>query len=416
MPSAAEGEAHARYTCPVPAPAGSGKHDVRYTFTSAPLLGSAKPARDVLKARGPSAYRCVALLRVRARTILVGQVHLAYIDGVVELWVVEDDHWVLRGEDWSPALSPLDDLQKLDAWLDFSIKTAVKLDAQGHLAELGHWLAERTHDAVRDLRELQSGLEAQLTEILRGGGDPKTTAVKLGSLLELARVANRARERCRRGAAGGLYAWWLGEQDDEGHEGYHQHRAHRDPLLLGDVKPLDISERPWLRRHDLAVRHLEGAIEELRDLSSQIYSLLGGVSASAGLREAQAQEGLNVVVACAAVAFGLPGLVFALFGADVLTPFDSNARKAVLGIVLAATLGSLGLILVVLSRPEAGGRDLSAWWRAAWRRLVLAVVIAFALAGLLLAVAARNPKKAATDYECAAGRADGTMICRPRER
>jgi hypothetical protein len=397
---------------PRPWPAEADRLAAGYAFeTSAAELGFDELRRV--------AYRRLPILHVSETTIFVGSVHIGWVAGSVEVLVEEIEHWSwsaaecdLRSVAESLDLAPVDWRTRSGKplWAVESTRLA-RLDPHSHVAAVAGALAENTRNQVALLRRRRSLLAADLSGILRGEGDPSGTTVRLASLVELARAASRVREECLDAARGGMDCWRQGT-DSEGDEGYHQYRKVRTPELLRETASPDHKKHAWLRMHDLAIRHLEGAADELGDLATQIYGLLGGISSTAALREAQAQERLNVVVACAAVGFGLPGLVFALYGADLLTPFDGLRQSLTLAAVLLLTCLAVVGVYRALRPPDrarrVGAADASA------RNLVL-ILGAVAVAVIIFVAGKFGPQPPGSGYSCAPKRGEAaTLICTAR--
>jgi hypothetical protein len=165
--------------------------------------------------------------------------------------------------------------------------------------------------------------------------------------------------------------------------------------------PDDGPQPPWLRQHDLAVRHLVDGADELAAEVQHVHGLLNGAATIAATRDADAQEQLNSVAVVAAVGSGVPGLIFALYGADVLVPFTEGSRQlAVLGLIFLVTI--LVLMFVVSRMHQA---------RTQYGRTVgTATVIAAALAATLLTVASLDPGRDPTVVDCRPT-SSGTFHC-----
>jgi hypothetical protein len=131
--------------------------------------------------------------------------------------------------------------------------------------------------------------------------------------------------------------------------------THRLPCSR--TAPDDGRQPPWLRQHDLAVRHLVDGADELAAEVQHVHGLLNGAATIAATRDADAQEQLNSVAVVAAVGSGVPGLIFALYGADVLVPFTEGSRQlAVLGLIFLVTILVLMFVLSRLHPARAQRR------------------------------------------------------------
>ena len=208
-----------------------------------------------------------------------------------------------------------------------------------------------------------------------------------------------------------MHAWSV----SDGSDGFHQHRKLLDPTLVRPTNALDLDKMPWFAPHDLAVRHLDVAAEHLGEEVDQIYGLLTGIASVATLREAEAQEQLNVIIAGAAVGLGVPGLVFAFYGAEVLAPLDATEPLLAVALTLAATLVVILIVLIALRRrtpTSIGALGRKVPHIPAWG---LAVVGVGVLGGLLWGVGAVGPKPEQGGYVCTqVSEQSRTLSCTPR--
>lgn len=376
----------------------------------------------------PAAYRRVPLLRVADDTIAVGAIQIVMApDGNVRLRVgVEREQWKLANGEWRPFT--VDDPQAfaktLGAWWETEYGGPKEDTPQARATALAKALAERSRDHVRRLRAARAVVEGRLSDALReesdvpdrgtlaalrtllrlGAAEARNSAPRakdqLATLIELARAANRAREQCLEGVRQGTALWRTDGPT------YHLHRRLVDPTLLRPKDEPDPATAPqpvWLRQHDAGIRQLGSAAEQLGEEVDQIYGLLDGASTIAAIRDAEAQEQLNTVAAVAAVGLGIPGLILALFGADVLVPFSEGGRQAaVLGLIFLVTLVVLLFVLAQMRQSSA----------RSGRTMATALGVATLLALTLFLVSSLNPTEDRTVFECAPRDGGPVLTCR----
>lgn len=336
----------------------------------------------------PASFRAVPLLRVTAEHVFLGLVHVVVTarGDLRARMVVEQEHWVRSADGHcTPATA---DWEPLAAW--DGVTPPRDGAPEERAASFVKALAERSRNEVVALRAVRSTLEAGLGRTLRddaAGSDPQHL---LASLIELARIANRAGELCREAVREGFWVW----RRPAGDRGYRIYRRLVDPSLER-TDPLDPAEDPvpppWLRAHDRGIRQLRAAEEQLANEADQVYGLLDGASTVAATRDASSQEQLTILAALAAVALGIPGLVFALYGADVLVPFSEGGRQlSVLAITFVATA----------ALPVAAQLRIRTTTIGVPRKVLNAIAIAAVLTALLYLVGSFDPGAAPVHLDC----------------
>lgn len=220
-------------------------------------------------------------------------------------------------------------------------------------ATLAKDFAEHSVDELVKLRSIRYGLERKLMKEATAEKNPHRSTVPIVASLTLLGVfASNAGDQARHLIREGL---WLHMTNKEAYHGY---RISRDSSIVKvdyGRNPFD-APKDWMEKHDRAIRHCESFERQLHEESSSVRSLLVAASSLAGAKEADAQARLNLTVATASIALGLPALIFSLYGANnfaFLKSFSETGAAGILHAILAAAACAIGLILF---RPE------KKWW------------------------------------------------------
>jgi hypothetical protein len=336
----------------------------RHRLTLPAESRTATPAHGVAVPSG-SAFRAAPLLEVadlgEQLLVAVGQTQvLVDGDGAVRLGIVVRGLWQAtrrsmprsQGEmafegaaDWTPVPDHTRLAGVVEGMLA-GLPTAVAGEADASSTRLAKALAERSRNAVGDLRQLRYSLERRLAaEIRKGTKDVETS---LADVLELSIAAGRARDEAREAMREGLWSW---RSDDAA---YQAQRRLLDPSLPQRDSDDEGRSRPWFLVLDAGVRQCMQMENQLGEEAAVLHGLLTAASTIAVTRDARAQENLTLIAAVGGILLGLPGLVLALYGASTVLPLSGEnsvfliplAAAGFLAVVIAALLPGHGRIRV----------------------------------------------------------------------
>jgi hypothetical protein len=304
---------------------------------------------------GRTAFRAAPLLRVMTlgdeHLIVVGQTQVWVSRGeqarvtvlVRALWRATEQTTSSAGDlgtharpvtQWEPVTGH-DRLPEVLEHVVHGLPQDLGRDVEERATGLAKQLAERSRNAVAELRVVRHGLELLLAQELRGGGT-KALEFVLADLLELSTAASRARDEAREAHRAGLWTWRTDVAV------YHAHRRLMDPSL--PTRPGDRGgrRRSWLRVLDAAVRQCQHMERQLGEDLDVLYGLLNAASTIAVTRGSRAQETFNLVACVGGLVLGVPALVLSLYGADKILPLGSASTYAVfIPLALAGLLASL---------------------------------------------------------------------------
>ncbi|MCZ2804605.1 hypothetical protein O2W18_05790 [Modestobacter sp. VKM Ac-2983] len=237
----------------------------------------------------------------------------------------------------------LENWQRVDAGdeIESVVRTAVHglrwrtdEDVEERVTRIAKDLAERSRDAVADLRNLRYELETLLSSELRKAST-RTLERLLADLLELSTLASRARDEARECARGGLWAW---RTDDDA---YHAQRRLQDPTLAPRPEPAKPVRRTWLHLHDAAVRHCQAMERQLGDETASLRGLLNATSTMSVTRDARSSETFNLVASVGGIMLGLPALVLTLYGASSVLPLSTSNYVVLLPLAFAGLVAAV---------------------------------------------------------------------------
>ncbi len=238
-------------------------------------------------------------------------------------------------------------------------------------AQLVKELAEDSRNALSELREVRYELERQLAE-----SSAESTALEehtsvVSSLLQLNIICGRAADQAREVVREGM---WVHVTDSEA---YHSYRRLQDPTIINQYSPATSETRPWMRLHDAAMRQCTEMRKQLDAESASIRTLLTSASSISSSREADAQTRFNTLVAVFSLGLGVPALVLALYGADMIVPLNTVPRQiaflpVALGLIVAA-------VIAAIKAPRGRGRMV---WMFGALSILLVLVLLF-IAGIM---------------------------------
>ncbi|ALE04179.1 hypothetical protein AL755_00160 (plasmid) [Arthrobacter sp. ERGS1:01] len=232
-------------------------------------------------------------------------------------------------------------------------------------------LAESSRNAVAELREIRYQIELQL--VASGGSDSSSldhTSV-VEALLQLNIVCSRAADQAREAIREGL---WVHVTDSPA---YHAYRRLQDASITNPADPATPETATWMRLHDAGMRQCVELKGQLGDESSAIRDLLTSAASISSSREADAQSRFTVLLAVISIAFGVPALVLALYGADLIMPLSSWPRAGAFGVAL------LGLCVaaVITARTTPKGEHRRKWQMGT--AAIIGTIFLLVAAGLL---------------------------------
>ncbi|MFC0315109.1 hypothetical protein ACFQNE_08535 [Gordonia phosphorivorans] len=239
-------------------------------------------------------------------------------------------------------------------------------------------IAEASRNTAARLREFRYHWENALAEESEGSATERHTSI-VASILKLHIIGGRAFDIAETAVREGLYVYL----DDS--DAYSAYRRLRNPNLLVDVESATPRTRPWMRLHDAAVRQCENLALTMRRESEALMNLLNGASSTAESREADAQTRLNQLVALLSIGLGVPALVLALYGAQVLLPLE-NWRQWVAFAPVALSL-LVAAVLAIIRAPA--GKTSSLWKIAGWA--VIAILVALIIGAVAVVPHSMSP-------------------------
>jgi len=191
------------------------------------------------------------------------------------------------------------------------------------------------------------------------------------SLLQRNIVCSRASDQARECLREGLWVHVTGP------EAYHACRRLQEPAIINPAAPATAGTRTWMRLHDAGMRQCQELRRQLEGESSSIRDLLTSAASISSSREADSQSRFNLLVAVISFALGVPALVLAVYGADLITPLTTGQRTwayvpVLSGLVIAA--------LLTYFRAPKGEHRLT--WRMGAAG-ILAVIVLLIVAGLI---------------------------------
>ncbi|WP_124706581.1 hypothetical protein [Gordonia insulae] len=245
--------------------------------------------------------------------------------------------------------------------------------AAGHVVAVhAKAVCELSRNSVAQIREIRYLLEEKLADESADETADEAHTWIVSSVLKLnilcGRVVDGAREAVREGM-------WSFIDDDQA---YHAYRKLRDPSLIVSQPAATIETRTWMRMHDAAIRQCEQIAEQLNEESTTLVGLLEAASSISSSREADAQTRLNTLVALLSLGIGVPALVLALYGAQLILPLDTmRQRLAFLPIGLSLLVAA---ILAIVFAPKGQTRRI--WIAAAVA--VLGVLLCLVVGALVV--------------------------------
>ncbi|MUK01313.1 hypothetical protein GM708_04840 [Vibrio cholerae] len=279
------------------------------------------------------------------------------------------DHFELM----EPGLDELNDvtldnlplLRSLPTW-----STEASVDLDWIAASFAKQICERSRDSIPQLREIRYGLENRLAvhSASDSGSDEHTSIV--ASLLQLNIILGRTADQAREAVREGL---WVYVSDDEA---YHSYRRLRDPSIISEFSPATAALRTWMRLHDAAVRQCEELRKQADAEAGSIRALLASASSISNAWEAEAQSRFNVLIAVISVGLGVPALVLALYGAELLLPLNTAPRQLAFLPVAAGLM--VAALIAILKAPR--GRHRSIWRLGAG--VIVIVLVLLVVAGI----------------------------------
>ncbi|WP_146069629.1 hypothetical protein [Arthrobacter sp. B0490] len=348
--------------------------------------GSAADSYDAVKDRASRDYRNEAsessILRIAPllfvaggipdRKIFIGDVrvvvsdlhHAAFEVHIKTSWSeINEDHFEMM----EFGLDELNDLtvhnfpllQELPDW-----PPTPPVDQEGLAAYFAKAISEQSRDCISQLREIRYGLENRLAHHSSHDSGSEDHASVVSSLLQLNIILGRTADQAREAVREGL---WVYISDEEA---YHSYRRLQDPSIINEYPPATADLRPWMRLHDAAVRQCGELRKQADAEAGSVRALLASASSISNAWEAEAQSRFNVLLAVVSVGLGVPALVLALYGAEVLVPLNTPPRVLAFAPVAAGLL--LAAFIAVLKAPK--GRH-----RAIWRLGAGVILLALAL-------------------------------------
>ena len=334
---------------------------------------------------GKSVIRVVPLLRTfevagqqhvatgSLRVVVSAAQEVAFEVFLQGLWARPEDAWC-----FAPlSVTEADDAEKLTAAttaLASQLSHTLSVPADGDdvdleylAATLAKGLAEKSRNAVAELRETRYNLELELAETSTRATTQGSQASVVSALLQLGIICGRAADSNREAVREGL---WVHLTDPAA---YHSHRVLQDPAIITHFAPATALTRSWMRLHDAAIRQCTELGRQLDAESVAVHALLSAAASVSSSREADAQTSFNTLAAVASLGLGIPALVLALYGADRLLPLDTLPRQ------LAFLPVAAGLVFatVLAMRRSPRGEHRRVW-------IVGAAVTLTALLGLLV--------------------------------
>lgn len=317
-----------------------------------------------------SAWICVGGVR-----IVIDEVGDVYYEvAIVSLWRVRDG--IISGpSDLRAVVSRFE-----SAVADTLIRCAEQVlpengqdRAPAHLVAVhAKAVCEISRNAVSFIREIRYGLEAKLAEESTDETADEQHTKIVSSVLILNIVCCRAADAAREAVREGLWAYI---NDDQA---YHAYRKRRDPTLLVTQPAATIETRSWMRLHDAGIRHCEQIQEQMAEESVTLVGLLEAASSISSSREADAQTRLNTLIALLSLGIGVPALVLALYGAQLILPLDTvRQRLAFLPVGLSLLVAA---ILAIVFAPKGQTRRI--WISAAVA--VLGVLLCLVVGALVV--------------------------------
>ena len=336
----------------------------------------AVPAHDVDVPAG-AAFRVAPLLHVArladGHLIVVGQTRVTVASsGAPQLTVHVTAGWAtgelavrlgrepVEGRRRQP-FDRLDNWQPIDPCTEqeTAVRTALHLarwpddgDAEERATALAKDLAERSREAVADLRTLRYELQGLLSGELRRAST-RTLERLLADLLELSNAASRAQDEARECAREGLWTW---RTDDAA---YHAQRVAQDPTLALRAGVTEPVQRRWLPRLDAAVRQCQAMDVQLGDESAALRGLLNATSTMSVTRDARSSETFNLLASVGGIMLGLPALVLTLYGASSVLPLSTSNFVVLIPLAVAGLAAAI--IAAFLPGRERTGRAKRFW-------------------------------------------------------
>lgn len=304
----------------------------------------------------------------RVQVIVTDADHIAYEIELAERWVVDGGMLsVDRGIDAATLGGAL-------AAAVGRVLPSVHTDDPVHIAAAhAKAISEVSRNTVHDVRALRYDLEERLAaESGDEVADEEHTWI-VSSVLKLNILCGRAVDQARAAVREGLWSYL----DDA--DAYHSYRRLRDPTLIGDRPPATTGMRSWMRLHDTAVRQCEEIAAQLSEESTVLVGLLEAASSISSSREADAQTRLNLLVALLSLGLGVPALVLALYGAQLILPLDT-LRQQVAFLPIAASL-CVAAVLALVFAPKGQTRRI--WIAAA---IAVLVVLACLVVGAIVVI------------------------------
>jgi hypothetical protein len=260
-------------------------------------------------------------------------------------------------------------LERLCSELPSSLKDGTETDLEHRAARYAKALAEGSRNAVAELREIRYELERQLAEDSSAGHSVHSEHTSIvSSLVQLNIICGRAADEAREAVREGL---WVHITDSHA---YHAYRRLQDPSIINEVEPANADTRPWMRLHDAGMRQCLNMRKQLDAESATIRALLSSAASISSSREADAQARFNTLAAVLSLGLGVPALILALYGADMILPLNTPPRVSAfipvaVGMVVAA-------VIAVWRAPR--GKARAVWWTGAGAILLVLGLLVFA--------------------------------------
>ena len=331
------------------------------------------------------AYRAAPLLLVSIEThqsfIAVGQVRILCRKGKTpELQVLVGNLWTREEEFVKKVVGPrgwnlVEDHPDLAAAMTRTLELvsqSVSGSPEAVVTALAKGVAESSRNAVARLRGLRLDQERILGDILQRGTSGEIQRA-LGDVIEVSLAVSRAREEAREAEREGLWSWTTADAE------YRAQRRLMNPPLPPRRGDWRARRTDWFPVLDAGVRQCHEMERQLVEEIASLDNLRNLVTMVTSAREAQSQETFNQLATVAGIALGLPALLLALYGADIILPLRADDWRVLIPLIGAAVLG--GIVGFVLPANSFREKALRAVITGTW---VLVVVGALTLAGMIV--------------------------------
>lgn len=225
-------------------------------------------------------------------------------------------------------------------------------------AAIAKGLIEESVNAVSSLRSIRYDLERQLIPAGTVTNLPATSVAtnetaefrkgrqRLATVSSLAMfgiLVDKGADQAYQAVREGL---WLHIQNETA---YHAYRRHIDQTIIRNEELPAADGWTWMHRHDAANRQCLSLQNQLSKEAESVRSLMAAASSISSAREADAQSDLNVIVAIASLAIGVPALIFTLYGVENLAELKASWWAA-MPFTLSITLIAIGVMCYLRRR------------------------------------------------------------------